>query len=105
MYWRTKRSRLFEAMDEAILELVADSEQPSQETAALRQDLERTLARLRPRCRTILRLRYGLGLKPDEIAERMGYRQSSVRKVSNRCLSALVRELVEVGFLEDVSHA
>lgn len=104
MYWRSRRSRLYEAVDEAILELVAEAEQPSQENVTLRQDLERTLARLRPRCRTILRLRYGLGLKPNEIAERMGYRQSSVRKVANRCLAALVRELVEVGFLEEAAH-
>ena len=104
MYWRSRRSRLYEAVDEAILELVAEAEQPSQDNVTLRQDLERTLARLRPRCRTILRLRYGLGLKPNEIAERMGYRQSSVRKVSNRCLAALVRELVEVGFLEEATH-
>lgn len=101
MYWRTRRSRLYEAVDEAILELVAQAEQPSQENAGLRQDLEKTLAKLRPRCRTILRLRYGLGLKPNEIAERMGYRQSSVRKVANRCLAALVRELVDVGFMEE----
>ncbi len=105
MYWRTRRSRLYEAVDEAILELVAQAEQPCQENAGLRQDLEKTLAKLRPRCRTILRLRYGLGLKPNEIAERMGYRQSSVRKVANRCLAALVRELVEVGFMEEATHA
>lgn len=103
MYWRTRRSRLYEAVDEAILELIAEAEKPSQENATLRQDLERTLATLRPRCRTILRLRYGLGLKPNEIAERMGYRQSSVRKVANRCLAALVRQLVEVGFLQEVA--
>lgn len=103
MYWRSRRSRLYEAVDEAILELVADAERPSQEQSILRRDLERTLVRLRPRCRAILRLRYGLGLKPNEIAEQLGYRQSSVRKVANRCLAALVRQLVEVGFLKEAS--
>lgn len=103
MYWRSRRSRLYEAVDEAILELVADAERPAQDQAVLRRDLERTLVRLRPRCRAILRLRYGLGLKPNEIAEQLGYRQSSVRKVANRCLAALVRQLVDVGFLKEAS--
>ncbi len=105
MYWRSRRSRLYEAVDEAILELVAEAENPTQENAILRQDLERTLAKLRPKCRQILRLRYGLGLKPDEIADHMGYRQSSVRKISNRCLATLVKHLVEVGFIEDAIQA
>ncbi|MCB1055965.1 MAG: sigma-70 family RNA polymerase sigma factor [Acidobacteria bacterium] len=103
MYWRSRRSRLYEAVDEAILELVAEAERPSQDQAALRRDLERTLIRLRPRCRAILRLRYGLGLKPNEIAEQLGYRKSSVRKVANRCLAALVRQLVDVGFLKEAT--
>lgn len=105
MYWRHRRSRLHEAVDEAILELIAEGDSPSQETAMLRRDLEMTLAQLPSRCRAMLRLRYGLGLKPDEIAERLGYRQSSVRKVANRCLAALARQLVEVGFFKESSDA
>ncbi len=106
MYWRSRRSRLYEAVDEAILELMAEGESPSQENAMLRRDLETSLAQLPSRCRAMLRLRYGLGMKPDEIAGRMGYRKSSVRKVANRCLAALMRQLVEVGFLnEEASDA
>lgn len=103
MYWRSRRSRVCEAVDEAILELMADIQLPVQEKVLLRRDLEKTLAQLPERCQEMLRLRYCLGLKPDEIAGRMGYRPSSVRKVANRCLAALVRELVDVGFLEEDS--
>lgn len=105
MYWRNRRGRVYEAVDEAILELMAESEEPSQETAALRRDLQRTIARLPERCQAMLRLRYGFEMKPDEIAAQLGYRQSSVRKVANRCLAALVRELIEVGFLEEAPDA
>ena len=105
MYWRNRRSRIYEAVDEAILELVAEVEMPSQEKTALRRDLGRMLLRLPPRCQAMLRLRYGFEMKPDEIAERLGYRQSSVRKVANRCLAALVRQLAEVGFLEEAPDA
>ena len=105
MYWRSRRSRLYEAVDEAILELVAEAEMPTQENTSLRRDLERTLAALPERCRAMLRLRYCMGLKPNEIAAALGYKPSSVRKVANRCLAALVRELVAVGFLQERSNA
>ena len=35
---------------------------------------------------------------PTEVAEQMGYRASSIRKVTNRCLAALTRQLLAVGF-------
>ncbi|MEM9292497.1 MAG: sigma-70 family RNA polymerase sigma factor [Acidobacteriota bacterium] len=105
MYWRSRRSRLYDTVDETILELVADSDQPSQEQATLRKDLERSVSNLRPKCRAILRMRYSLGLKPAEIAAELGYAQSSVRKVANRCLAALIRELTAVGFLKESSNA
>ena len=46
----------------------------------------------------LLKLRYGLGYGPTEVAEQMGYRTSSIRKVTNRCLAALTRQLLAVGF-------
>jgi hypothetical protein len=30
----------------------------------------------------------------------MGYQASSIRKITSRCITALTRELVSVGFLE-----
>ena len=105
MYWRNRRGRIYEAVDEAILELMAEAELPTQENVALRQDLLRTISRLPERCQAMLRLRYGFEMKPDEIADKLGYRESSVRKIANRCLAALVRELTEVGFLEEAPDA
>ena len=101
MYWRSRRSRLYDAVDTHILELVAKPGGTPQEHQDVQADLEQALSQLPERCRTLLRLRYGLGYKPAEVAERMGYRPSSIRKITSRCLSALTRQLEELGFYKD----
>lgn len=101
IYWRKRRSQLYDAVDMAILELLAKPAGPSQHHATLRHDLERVLAELPERCQNVLRLRYGLGYGPTEVAERLGYRPSSIRKVTNRCLARLTRHLVSIGFCKD----
>jgi DNA-directed RNA polymerase specialized sigma24 family protein len=60
------------------------------------------MSRLSTRCRSLLKLRYGLGYGPTEVAEQMGYRTSSIRKVTNRCLAALTRQLLAVGFDQEL---
>lgn len=98
IYWRKRRSQLYDAVDSAILELLARPEGPAQHDAALRHDLSRVLTELPERCQEVLRLRYGMGFGPSEVAERMGYQPSSIRKVTNRCLARLTRQLVAIGF-------
>lgn len=98
IYWRKHRSRLWDLVDTTILELLAPGETPAQEKADLRFDLDVLLARLPDRCRSVLRLRYGLGCSTAEAAERTGYCKSSIRKVTRRCLSALTQELLGAGF-------
>ena len=100
MYWRKRRKRIVDAMDAAILELLSEPERPTQERQDLSRDFDRVLGRLPDRCQRLLRLRYGLGLGPSEVAERMGYQSSSIRKITSRCLTVLSRELAAVGFLE-----
>lgn len=98
IYWRKRRSQLYDAVDTAILEIIAKPAGPSQHGAGLRHDLERVLAVLPERCQDVLRLRYGLGYGPSEVAEALGYQPSSIRKVTNRCLARLTRQLVAIGF-------
>jgi len=98
IYWRKQRSRLWDVVDTAILELLADAEAPPQERSELRHDLDSLLSQLPDRCRSVLRLRYGLGCSTAEAAERTGYCKSSIRKVTRRCLSALTQQLVGAGF-------
>jgi RNA polymerase sigma factor (sigma-70 family) len=83
---------------------VSTPQAPPQEKADLTSDLSRVLSRLSSRCRSLLKLRYGLGYGPNEVAEQMGYRSSSIRKVTNRCLAALTRQLLAVGFHKEADH-
>lgn len=97
VYWRRRRRQLWDAMDGALLELLAEPEASHQQQVALRNDLEKVLARLPSRCRNVLMLRYGLGYQSQEVAERLGYQASSIRKVTSRCIAALSRELLDSG--------
>jgi DNA-directed RNA polymerase specialized sigma24 family protein len=53
------------------------------------------------RCRSLLQLRFRLGYEPPEVAERLGYRASSIGKITTRCLAALSRELFAAGLAVD----
>ncbi len=61
MYWRKRRGSLCEAVDTAILDLISEPQAPEQEKKDLSSDLGRVLGQLSERCRSLLRLRYGLG--------------------------------------------
>lgn len=98
VYWRKRRSQLWDAVDSAMLELIAQPQDPGQKQVSLRRDLERVLAKLPERCRSVLVLRYGLGYRAREVADLLGYQHSSIRKVTSRCIAALTQELVDSGF-------
>lgn len=96
LYWRRHRRKLYEAVDAAVLELMAEAVPPAQETADVRRDLADALGRLPERCRSLLSLRYR-GYDPPELAEVLGYKPASISKVTNRCLAALTRQLLIAG--------
>ena len=93
LYWRRRRRALYEAVDSAVLEWIGGVDPPVQEQSDLRRDIEVVLAKLPERCRLLLKLRYGFGLEPSELAVQTGYSRSSISKVSLRCLAALGRHL------------
>ncbi|HWM93016.1 MAG TPA: sigma-70 family RNA polymerase sigma factor [Thermoanaerobaculia bacterium] len=97
MYWRNNRRRIYSAVDSTVLEWLSEPVAPSQERSDLLCDLEILLGRLPSRCRSLLRLRFRLGFEPPEVARRLGYRASSIGKITNRCLAALSRELLAAG--------
>lgn len=97
IYLRMKRESLLEAVDSKSLEALAGGQAPPQERAELRHDLTVAFSRLPERYRDVLRLRYGLGCKSSEIAERLGYGSEGMRRLTSRCLVSLVRELESVG--------
>ncbi len=94
MYWRTTRRKIYSAVDMTILEWLSEPVAPTQERLDLICDLENLIDRLPKRCRRVLRLRFRLGYEPPEVAAKLGYRTSSIGKITNRCLHALVQELL-----------
>ncbi len=98
VYWRKRRNSLYNAVDTVILELLTEPVAAPQERAELLWDLNDLMEDLPPRCRKLLRLRYGLGYDSSEVAEQMGYHPSSVRKVARRCMAALTYQMVARGF-------
>jgi RNA polymerase sigma factor (sigma-70 family) len=98
-YWRSRQRRLYELVDDTLLEALAEPQTSPETRLDLAEDLGRAVAKLPPRCQSVFRLRYGLGCTPTETAERLGYRGSSISTVFHRCLSALTRRLVASGFI------
>lgn len=101
MYWRNNRRRIYSAVDSTVLEWLSEPVAPSQEKTDLLCDLESLLGRLPSRCRSLLQLRFRLGFEPPEVARRLGYRASSIGKITHRCLAALSRELLAAGLAID----
>lgn len=100
MYWRSRRRRIYDTVDGPVLEWLAGGQRPAQERRDLEADLDHMLGKIPPRYRTVLRLRFAYGYNPREVAQRMGYRRSSIGKVTARSLAALNREMVDAGYLE-----
>lgn len=91
MYWRAHRRRLEQALDEVALGL---SEEPAQERRMLHDDLNRAIRKLRPRCQSLLNLRYRMELAAEELASSLGYTVSSLDNVTRRCLASLSQRLL-----------
>jgi len=91
LYWRRRRRGLIQAVDAALLEELGPGVAPAQQRSDLRHDLGSALAELTPRCRRILRLRYGLDYTGPEIASKLESRVDTIRQATLRCLSALSR--------------
>jgi RNA polymerase sigma factor (sigma-70 family) len=97
LYWRKRRRSLVEAIDGALLDELAGGAPGRQENDDLSRDLCRAIDRLSERCRSFIRLRYGLGYENPEVAEQLGYSKTGIRKISSRCLDALTDQILAVG--------
>jgi RNA polymerase sigma factor (sigma-70 family) len=90
-YWKRRRAGRVEAFDLAELEELSGPQSPGQEQAEIALDLRSLTRGLDGRHRAVLWLRYGEGLSTAEVAQRLGYCSSSIRKLSGRCLARLQR--------------
>ncbi len=88
-YRKKKRLHPSSALDVSILEGLCPPQPPPQEKREEALDLQTLLSVLDPRHRRVLWLRFGMGFTPHEVAERLGYCKSSVRKLTLRAVSRL----------------
>lgn len=100
MHLRTLRRRIYSSMDTAFLELLSQPPESPQERADLLLDLQNLIEKLSPRCQSLLRLRFRLGYEAPEVARKMGYRESSIGKITTRCLAALSRVMLAAGLVD-----
>ncbi|MEM9292419.1 MAG: sigma-70 family RNA polymerase sigma factor [Acidobacteriota bacterium] len=98
VYWRERRRRLHEAVDTPVLEWLAGGNAGHQHRVETIHDLNNLISRLPERYRELIRLRYQKGFEPSEVATKMGYRASSVSKITSRSLKALERQMQLSGF-------
>jgi len=85
-YRRRKARQVHIGVEKPVLESLAGQ---SKADLHLRHDLRASIRALPARHRALLQLRYGLGLTPEETAGLLGYRLSSLKKTTTRCLQSL----------------
>jgi RNA polymerase sigma factor (sigma-70 family) len=103
-YWRRRSRDLCEFVDDALLEALAGPQSSPSQDVELRQDVGKVVAHLPSRCQNLFQLRYRLGCTPGETAEKLRFRRTSISNIFSRCLTALTRRLMAVGFLEGAPH-
>lgn len=98
-YWHERQQSVCEAVDQVLLRHL-DRHPAGPVPAAPALLLGQVIDQLPPRCRSLLRLRYGLDVASDPIAVKLSERKTGIRKTTGRCLTALSRLLVERGLAE-----
>ncbi len=93
VYWKKQQDDLLEPVDPPVLEGLAPALPPDQTREEVRCDLRSLTRGLDKRHRAVLWLRYGLGLSADEVAERLGYCPSSIRKLALRSMARLQKRV------------
>jgi RNA polymerase sigma factor (sigma-70 family) len=90
-YWKRRRAERVQAFDLPELKEMSPPQAPEQERTEVLHDLRHLVRGLDDRHLAILYLRFGLGLSTAEVALRLGYRSSSIRKLAGRSLARLQR--------------
>jgi RNA polymerase sigma factor (sigma-70 family) len=89
VYWKKQQDDLLEPVDPPVLEGLSPARPPDQRHEEVLCDLRSLTRGLGKKHRAVLWLRYGLGLTTDEVAERLGYCPSSIRKLALRSMARL----------------
>jgi len=98
-YWKRIRTKTPQTMDLPDLEELCPPLPPPQEKRDDVLDLRHSMSSLDPRHRKALWLRFAMGFTPQEVADRLGYCPSSVRKLTQRAMTRLRRKASLSGLL------
>lgn len=90
-YWKRQRADRVQAVDWTMLEELSEPQAPAQEQDEILLDLRTLTQGLGKRHRSVLWLRFGVGLSTAEVARRLGYCPSSIRKLTCRSMARLQR--------------
>jgi RNA polymerase sigma factor (sigma-70 family) len=96
-YWKRIKTKIPQTMDLMELEELCEPLPPPQEKQDEALDLHHSLSGLDPRHRKALWLRFAMGFTPQEVADRLGYSQASVRKLTQRAMLRLRQEAATAG--------
>ncbi|HEY0556992.1 MAG TPA: sigma-70 family RNA polymerase sigma factor [Thermoanaerobaculia bacterium] len=94
-YWKGRRTERVQGFDPPELNEISPPQAPEQERTEVLHDLRHLVRGLDDRHLAIVYFRFGLGLSSDEVALRLGYRSSSVRKLAARGLARLQRSAAD----------
>jgi RNA polymerase sigma factor (sigma-70 family) len=100
MYWRRRRRERQETVTLDVLETLAEPQEPTQESAVLRRDLQKLLAALPGKARRLIRLRYGLGYTAREVAQRLNAPPDAIRQRSTYARGLFTRGLAHLDLIE-----
>ncbi|MEM6454566.1 MAG: hypothetical protein AAF772_05695 [Acidobacteriota bacterium] len=94
LFWRRRQRRVVETIDRTILAQLSPGGLDLDGRRALRQILAVLIDQTRPRCRNLLRLRYGLEARTDELVARLAARRASLPRTLRPCMTDFARLLL-----------
>lgn len=92
-YWKKLRNDRILAVEPLVLVELSPAQAPEQEQREIGLDLNSITRGVDKRHRAALWLRFGVGLDTTEVARRLGYTPSSIRKVTSRSLARLQKQV------------
>ena len=92
-YWKKLRNDRILAVEPLVLVELSPAQAPEQEQREVGLDLNSLTRGVDKRHRAALWLRFGVGLDDVEVARRLGYNPSSIRKITSRSLARLQKQV------------
>ena len=92
-YWKRVQDERLVAMDAQAVESFSQPRAPDQGREVPLWDFKTAVCRVGRKDKALLWLHFGMGLSLNEVAERLGYRPSGIRKLKLRAVARLEKKL------------